>query len=375
MPEMKPATETRQALVVAFEQERARLANLLQSEEAMRAWGETALAAFKNPTVARSTPESVMAAVYKAARMRLPIDGVHFSLVPFFSKKLNAYEVVGIVGYQGWVSMYTRHAGVTHVRAKLAFEGEKFDVYEGSKPRIEHAPSRQVNHVDPTKIVAAYAVAHLKGGGETFVVMWRDELETLMNRCLAKAGDRPTPWKTDPAEMMRKSPIIRLRKGLTLTEDVAKMLAEEEREELVTTIDTTGETVREVRTEEDLIAARSGPLSAEAEPVTEERVAAQPADSETLRAVVRDVKGIPVHLEETWQELADKPIGGHDDVLAGMTPAEVVEAIKKGDPNVKARVAHRLAQARDIYANSKLPERRFQILALAVEQSELSDTF
>jgi recombination protein RecT len=341
------------ALTVAFDREKAALMESLPGAMDRERWATVALSMLKNPGLSRCTPESVLAAVYKNARVGLPLDGVHASLVPF------GQECTHIIGYPGWVSLYSRHAGVTHVRAKVVFDGDRFEVEEGLEPKIVHVPDPKGNHTDPNKVLAAYAVAHLRKGAPTFVVMWKDELESLQTRCLKKTNGKG-PWATDPIEMMRKSPIIRLRKGLTLTEDMQAILAEAEREELV--VDVAGETVgaqKPLRTADDLKEALA-PVESEPEPAL-------------IEQGVRFAKGIPISVD--WDAVKSVPFGGNNAFLSKMTPADLVALLIAGDANAKESCARLLKTAHEMLAGDQPPPKNYEILALAMEQAELGSAF
>jgi recombination protein RecT len=66
----------------------------------------------------------------------------------------------------------------------------------------------------PEDILYVYAVAHLKGGGVQFEVMPKREVDAI--RARSRSGNEG-PWKTDYAEMAKKTVVRRLAKYLPLT--------------------------------------------------------------------------------------------------------------------------------------------------------------
>lgn len=291
------------ALPDRFTQEKKTLLALLPSAIDRERWGQFVLAALKSPQLQRCTQESVIAALYRNARVGLPLDGVHASLVPF------GQECTHIIGFPGYVSLYKKHAGVSHVAAKVVFEDDRFEVTEGTEPLIVHVPNPKGNHTDPEKVIAAYAIAYLKNPDTHAVVMWEDELRALRKRCLERSRGKG-PWMTDPIEMFRKSPIIRLRKGLNMNEELQAAIAFEERDEL---IETESETVA------------SQPLGASA--FEQARAGQQPAAVEPVvvhesmapLAPERWLGGIRIDLIEPFDVWADEKIGGKHPVLSKLT--------------------------------------------------------
>jgi recombination protein RecT len=220
------------ALVTVIESERSALAGMLpafmRGEKAEARFFEVAMALRDNDKLASCRPETIRKALYKAAQVGLPVDGVHASLIPYGS------EATYVIGYMGYINVYRRASEVEDVWGKVAFEGEEFSVEEGSDPRIIHRPNQNVNHTDPDKVVAAYACARRKDTGRVvFMVLWKDELARLRQKCLKKAfSPEKSPWNTEPIEMFRKTPIIRLRKILPLSQDMQRIAADAEAFEL-----------------------------------------------------------------------------------------------------------------------------------------------
>ncbi len=323
MPEIQSVEKRQTAIVTMFEGARASLAQYLGSPKAMSAWAETALTTLRGDIIAKSAPQSVMAAVYKAARLNLPIDGVHFSLMPFWSKRLNAYEIVGAPGYQGYITLYQRHANVTHVHARAVFEGERFELEEGTNERLLHIPNPKVSHTDHEKVVLTYCVGHLRGGGKVWCYVERDRLDKIRERGLAKANGKPSTYDGGESciEMWKKAAIIRLRKGLSLTDSVAKELAEEEKLEDMEPEEREVETVasRPITT----IAALKDSLA----PLEPETGAQEAPGSPQPQEAPKVVHGVRITLGVPWEAYMAQPMDriAKGSPLDGKTPAWLVE--------------------------------------------------
>jgi phage RecT family recombinase len=389
MPEMKSPEKQTTALAVAFKQDErfnpTALAALMGSKLDADSWIQAALSTMKNPTIAKSIPDTLFAALYKAASLRLPVDGVHFALMPFWNKSKNGYEIAGAVGYPGWVSLYVRHANATHVQTGVIFEGEDYEYEEGLQQRFRHVPDPKGDHTRGDQVLATYAIVHLKGGNKHLCIVWRDVLEEIRTKALARAGGKASTYDggTTLIEMWRKAAIIRARKGLAITDSgVAAALADEERREIEDPRDTEYEVVASgtppPRNVDDLVKSKKNDRQEEHEEPQETGGEVQDAEFERTGSdgpVVRDICGFPNDLGDEWDTVRTKMLEGDDTLLAKLTPDEITKKLIDGDAKIKTRVKQRLDQAVKMYGEGKTPPKRFMILALAWEQFELGERF
>lgn len=317
MAQIQSQQQQTTALAAAFNQDERfnpkNLAELMGSRISADSWIQAALAAFKTPGVLACQPMSVLGTVYKAARLRLPIDGVHFSLIPFKDK------CEGVVGYPGWVALYVRHAGATHVQTGVIFEGERYEYEEGLNQRLVHAPDHRGNHTDPEKVVAVYAVVHLRGGQKHLCVVWRDVLDRIREVALAKAGGKQSTYDGGITliEMWRKAAIIRARKGLAITDaGIMDALAEAERDEVLDPREAEVEAVQAtpIRTPTDL-STRLGERQAARE------VTPEPQGNPTLRVV----HGVLIALQTPIDSWSRMSIKSGDPLLNGKLWSDLVE--------------------------------------------------
>lgn len=183
-------------------------------------------AASRDEKLAQCSPLSILRSLAQAASMGLePFDGrneVH--LVPRWNKKANggkgAMEATCLVGYQGLIRLATDTGKVRNIEARVVYAKDTFEVDYGVAPKITHRPTFEKDRGD---IVAFYAVAHLVDGGSQFEVLANHEVEAIRDR--SKDGkDGFSPWKSDYAEMGRKTAVRRLGKYLPKSQALAHAL-------------------------------------------------------------------------------------------------------------------------------------------------------
>lgn len=183
--------------------------------------GMTIQALAREPQLLQCTQESVLLSVLSVAEMGLIPSGAPGGayLVPY------GREASYIVAYPGLITMGMRSGVLKDIYGKARYEADEFDVREGSEPGIFHKPSLDG---DRGNITHYYAVAHLRTGGLMQHVMTAAEVEAIRNR--NKAWEH-TPWRTDPVEMGRKTPVRNLMKYIpqALTPMQALMLEGEDR--------------------------------------------------------------------------------------------------------------------------------------------------
>ena len=128
-----------------------------------------------------------------------------------------------IVGYKGLLNLARRSGEVSSISAHVVFKKDTFDFQLGDSPFIKHRPTAEN---DPGEVIAAYAVAMLKGGAKHMEVMWKRQIDKIRNQ--SPAG-RSGPWVTHEEEMIRKTLIRRLCKFLPLSVEVMRAVDLDER--------------------------------------------------------------------------------------------------------------------------------------------------
>jgi recombination protein RecT len=176
-----------------------------------------ATAMARNPDIANCTGPSIILAITNAARLGLDPTGernsAHF--LPYKDNKRGVTELKLTIGYGGLISLMTRNGDVLDITPQVVYQGEEFEVLEGTEQRITHKPDMDIRNADktnPQHIIAAYAVATLKSGIKKFVTLSRKELEIARNASKQKDG----PWKWNFAEMAKKTTVRNMSKWLVL---------------------------------------------------------------------------------------------------------------------------------------------------------------
>jgi recombination protein RecT len=174
----------------------------------------------KNPDLLQASKGSIIAAAFEAARLGLePSGAIGGAHIVRYGQTAQL-----IVDYRGLVELARRSDEILSIAARVVHEGESFKVHYGSQAGIEHEWDIEAS---PNPITAVYAIAKLRGGGEQFDVMTTAEVEAIRAKSRAANG----PWRTDWAEMAKKTVLRRLCKLLPLTVEAREALDREDEAE------------------------------------------------------------------------------------------------------------------------------------------------
>jgi len=155
----------------------------------------------KTPKLLKCTIESVASCAYDMSGLDL-IPGSLYGeahLIPFKD------TCTLILGYKGLMKLVIRSKAVERFESHLVYSCDKFKCTLGTDPVLEHEPEWNDPKRLPDNIVGAYSVAILPDGERIFVYMTRKELDKIGNSAIAKSNGRPTPWKTNYEEMLKKT--------------------------------------------------------------------------------------------------------------------------------------------------------------------------
>lgn len=142
----------------------------------------------RNTSLAACDPVSVLNAVYDAARLGLML-GREAHLVPYREK------CQMIPDYRGFITLGYRSKLVQVLDAKAVFDGDSFDVEEGSTMAIHHKPDYSIDRSNPENILYFYAIAWLRGAPvPIFHVMNRTEVDRIRASSAMKTGVPWTDW-------------------------------------------------------------------------------------------------------------------------------------------------------------------------------------
>ena len=163
---------------------------------------ELEAAAINNPGV-------FLASMLEAARLGLEPGTEQYYLTP--RKVQGRLEILGIVGYQGYIELMYRAGAVSSVVAEVVYEGEPFSY----KPNRDAVPDHDIDwekRGDDEKLRLVYAYARMKGGATSKVVVLNGAQIAKIRSKSQGSDSKYSPWQTNPESMWLKSAVRRLRK-------------------------------------------------------------------------------------------------------------------------------------------------------------------
>lgn len=217
----------------------------------------------KIPKLKECNPLSFAGAVIVCSQLGLEPGNAlgHVYLIPFKG------NVQVILGYRGMIELARRSGQIVSICAHMVCEHDEFSFAYGLHEALHHKPKMDGERGE---VIAAYAIAHLVGGGHQIEVMSRHEIDAVRTR--SKSANEG-PWVTDYSEMARKTVLRRLFKYLPVSIEMATVNQLEHEAEEGTQDNTRvfdGELVDEfVDTETGEIPTKSEPLKEQAEQLAE----------------------------------------------------------------------------------------------------------
>lgn len=183
----------------------------------------------------KCTARSLLGSIADASALGLDLDERlgHAYLVPY------GQLAQLIIGYKGFIHMMIatgRVRGKPYARA--VYEGDKFEMIQGTEERITHvpcAPADRVKKNGQDVLMGCYSVIPFVDGSIAIEWMWDEELEAIRKRSKA-SGDGP--WMTDTIEMKKKTVLRRQSKTADIHPVVTKVASSEEKRDLGVGLDT-----------------------------------------------------------------------------------------------------------------------------------------
>jgi recombination protein RecT len=125
--------------------------------------------------------------------------------------------------YKGLMKLAMQSGEVLKIESRLVHENDVFEVEEGLDARIVHKHGLS----DRGAMVGAYCVWKLKNGETQFEVMNKEQILAIRDRSSAKTkdGNIVGPWKSDEAEMWRKTVVRRASKYMPLSTEAQRAVA------------------------------------------------------------------------------------------------------------------------------------------------------
>lgn len=175
-----------------------------------------------SPGLSQCDPTALLSCLVRLAQTGLYPDAQigHAYIIPY------GRTPTLVIGYRGLVELARRSGEILSLTAEVVCKQDSYKVVLGTSPRIEHEPAPGPRTADT--IVAAYAVARIRGGGCQFEWLDRTEIDRI-RRC-SKSGDSG-PWAQHYGEMARKTAVRRLCKLLPLSLESQSAIAAMDAEE------------------------------------------------------------------------------------------------------------------------------------------------
>lgn len=171
-----------------------------------------------NPLLLQCNLPSLMGGVMEAAKLGLEpgLLGQAY-ILPFKNYKASkaqghdVYEAQFVIGYRGMIDLVRRSGQVSTIGAQAVYENDHFVFEYGLEDKLEHKPALK----DKGAVIAFYAIAKMKDGGYSFVVMSKEDVDKHRDQ-YSKAKSFG-PWVDAYEEMAKKTVLRRLVKYLPIS--------------------------------------------------------------------------------------------------------------------------------------------------------------
>ena len=149
---------------------------------------------------ASAAPETLMTALNTAAQRGLQPGTEEFYLTP--RKNKDRWEILGIIGYQGLITLMYRSGMVSSVTVEAVHANDEFRWAPGVMEKPDHKPNW---FGDRGTIIGAYAYATMKDGSTSKVVIVDQERIAAAKEASAGSHSDYSPWKKHPKAMILKT--------------------------------------------------------------------------------------------------------------------------------------------------------------------------
>ncbi|MFI5973597.1 recombinase RecT [Streptomyces sp. NPDC051452] len=172
------------------------------------------------------TPASIHTALLACARFGLEPDGRQAAIVPYSG--VATFQPM----YEGYIELMYRHPRVDSVHFGWVRENDAWD-YTPTEPSprdFYHKPRVDLTDEERGKVILAYAFAWIDGRRSQVIILNRSQAEGIRNK-FSKAykkaesnGKRDSAWHTDFDAMWAKSAVLRLRKVVPTSTELAELI-------------------------------------------------------------------------------------------------------------------------------------------------------
>jgi len=184
---------------------------------------------FRSEKLMKSTPQSLISSMYKAAECGMECDGVMGHLVPFNNKQTDGswkMEAQFIPGYQGYIHAGYNHPRITKIWGGVVHERDYFSYECGLNEHLVHRPS---DDEDAGELTHAWAAYEIDGRSKTFVVLPKRKVMSIKSKShAAKSG--ASPWNqggTAEESMWLKTAIRQLAKIMPKSKELQNAIIQD----------------------------------------------------------------------------------------------------------------------------------------------------
>lgn len=170
--------------------------------------GKKAGKRYELEVAAENNPAVFLGYLLDAARLGLEPGTEEYYLTP--RKVKGQLEILGIVGYQGYIELMYRAGAVSSVVAECVYANDRFEF----SPGRDEIPTHEIDWdaEDRGKLRLVYAFARMKSGGfSKVVVLSKSDIKQIKSKSQG-ANSEYSPWQTSESSMWLKSAVRQLRK-------------------------------------------------------------------------------------------------------------------------------------------------------------------
>lgn len=163
---------------------------------------------FELEIAAENNPAGFLAYLLDAARLGLEPGTEQYYLTP--RKVKGRLEVLGIVGYQGYIELMYRAGAISSVVAEVVYSGDRFEF----QPGRDEIPDHRIDWDAPDRgtLRLVYAFARMKDGATSKVVVLNAADIKRIKKSSQGADSEYSPWQTNEPAMWLKSAVRQLAK-------------------------------------------------------------------------------------------------------------------------------------------------------------------
>lgn len=163
---------------------------------------------FELEIAASNNPGVFLAALLDAARLGLEPGTNQYYLTP--RKVKGQLEILGIVGYEGYIELMYRAGAISSVVAELVYANDTFSYRPGVDERPKHEIDWDSDDRGPLRLAYAYAV--MKDGATSKVVVLNKAAIKTIKASSQGADSEYSPWQKHEGAMWLKSAVRQLQK-------------------------------------------------------------------------------------------------------------------------------------------------------------------